>query len=55
MRNERWHPRGDQTRRDSKVSKEELDRRWELAFGKKDKKVEESEDQTEATEEKEEK
>jgi len=51
LRNKRWYPRGDGSRRDSNVSKKEYDDNWDNIFGKKDKPVEESEDQAEATEE----
>jgi len=52
MRNSRWYPRSDQSQRDSSISQKQYDDNWENIFGKKDKKVEESEDQAEPTEEK---
>lgn len=47
MRNSRWYPRSDGSRRDSKVSKEVYDSNWDNIFGKKDKPVEEAEEQSE--------
>lgn len=52
MRNSRWYPRGEGSQRDSTISKEQYNSNWDDIFGKKDKKVEEAEEQPESTEEK---